>query len=190
MVGVGWASWRERAERALRETTNAPVRPYSTRDFGRERHERCLSVVLPEEEARALLPRVRSAAPPGSVAFIGTTKWLGDERRDGGAELVLGPGGSQFDALRLAATDACNHDLGTEELISKLEEYDEEHGIDVYLAETDTVEFALLSIPEDLPAFAADLYEFCPDIVDQGIGSVAELAEVVGAFGVVYLWWD
>lgn len=92
--------------------------------------------------------------------------------------------------MRLAATDACNHDLGTEELISKLEEYDEEHGIDVYLAETDTVEFALLSIPEDLPAFAADLYEFCPDIVDQGIGSVAELAEVVGAFGVVYLWWD
>ena len=181
---------REHAERELLARTGAgQVRPYSTHDFGRARDERCLSVVLPEVEARSLLPGLREALPPGSVAFIGTTQWLGDERHEG-ADLVVGPGASQFDIPRLARSNAANHDMDTEDLVEKLREYDQDHGIDVYHAETDTIEFMLLSTPEDLSGFAADLYEFCPDVVDQGVGSVAALQESIEVVGQVYLWWD
>ncbi len=57
-------------------------------------------------------------------------------------------------------------------------------------AETDTVEFNLDRDPPDLAAFAADLYRFCPDIVDQGVGSVEELAVSIKITGAVELWWD
>ncbi len=123
------------------------------------------------------------------MAFIGTTQWLGDEQHEG-AELVVGPGASQLDIPRLARTNATNYDMGTEDLVRKLREYDQDYGLDVYHAETDTIEFMLLNTPEDLSGFAVDLYEFCPDVVDQGVGSVAALEGSIEALGQVYLWWD
>lgn len=45
-------------------------------------------------------------------------------------------------------------------------------------------------LPEDLYAFAASLYEFCPDIVEQGCGSVEALAEEIAREQTVHLWWD
>jgi hypothetical protein len=48
----------------------------------------------------------------------------------------------------------------------------------------------LYRTPSDMAAFAADIYAFCPDIVDQGDMTDAELAEAIEASGSVYLWWD
>ncbi len=166
-----------------------PVRPFSTYDFGRARDERCRSVVLPEARVGSLLPGLRETLPSGFVAFIGTTRWLGEEQHEG-VELVVGPGASQLDIPRLARSDAANYDMGTEDLIGKLQKYDGDYGIDIFHAETDTIEFTLLNTPDDVPTFAADLYAFCPDAVDQGLGSVEELEESVEAYGQVYLWWD
>jgi hypothetical protein len=180
---------RKDAEEMLRRLGGSEVRPYSTCDFGRERDERCISAVLPERRASALLPVIRPELPPGTVAFLGTSRWLGEELHDG-VELVVGPGESQFDILRLARTDAVNYDMLTEDVVAKLREYDAAYGITITHAETDTVEFTLGRDPDDLLAFAADLYAFCPDIVDQGIGSVEALAESVEVAGAVYLWWD
>jgi hypothetical protein len=41
--------------------------------------------------------------------------------------------------------------------------------------------------PEKL---AMHIYEFCPDIVDQGCGSVDALAEELAMTGRLVLWWD
>jgi hypothetical protein len=48
----------------------------------------------------------------------------------------------------------------------------------------------LLKLPADTQAFARDVYEFCPDIVDQGVGSVEAQEESIRDSGQVYLWWD
>lgn len=181
--------WRDAATRALSSLTGAPVRPYSTYNFGREKDERCVSVVTTGWDRPALLAELRRQLPGDTVAFVGTSRWLGKERHEG-REVVVGPGRSQFDILRLAQTDGANFDLETEDIVAKLAEYDRAHGIDIWHAETDTVEFHLLRAPADLAAFAADVYEFCPDIVDQGVGSVEALAEAIEALGGVYLWWD
>ncbi len=186
--GAGGA-WREEARRLLAGLAGPPVRPYSTSDFGRERDDRCLSAILPERQAETLLPGLRGRLPAGTVAFIGTKLWLGDERHEG-VELVVGPGGSQFAIPRLARTDGANYDLTTEDIVARLEEYDRDHGIVITRATADAVEFNLRRTPPDLAAFAADLYAFCPDIVDQGSGSVEALAEGIEIVGAVFLWWD
>lgn len=179
----------DQAERSLARLDAERVRPYSNYEFGRARDAQCRSVILPEEKAKASLPGLREDLPCGLVAFIGTTWWLGVERNDG-VEIVVGPGTSQFDILRLARSAAGNYDMDTEDLVEKLREYDQRHGIDIFHAETDTVEFTLRDIPADLSRFAQDLYEFCPDIVEQGVGSVEALAEGIEILGRVYLWWD
>lgn len=52
------------------------------------------------------------------------------------------------------------------------------------------MEFAILNMPSDLLNLAADIYEFCPDIVNQGCGSVSNLMEIMEVTGQVLLWWD
>jgi hypothetical protein len=80
--------------------------------------------------------------------------------------------------------------METEDLIKKLREYDEQFGVDIFHAETDTVEFAFIHMPEDVAAFCTDLYEFCPDIVDQGTGTVERLRQEIKEREQVFLWWD
>ncbi|MFD1436224.1 DUF4253 domain-containing protein [Kroppenstedtia eburnea] len=42
-----------------------------------------------------------------------------------------------------------------------------------------------------LPALCCErLYELCPDIVNQGVGSMEALIEFVEITGRVWLWWD
>jgi hypothetical protein len=95
-----------------------------------------------------------------------------EETHDGKVEVVLGKGESQFDILRLARVEACNHDMDTEDLIHRLQSWHRCCGVDIIAAETDTIELSLERLPVDPWAFANEVYEFCPDIVDQGVGSV------------------
>lgn len=178
------------AAKRLSEISGSPIRNYSTRDFGRERNPDARSVVVPKARARQVLQHVRDELGPELVAFIGTTQWLGNEQHADGEEIVVANGNSQFEILRVAKSDAVNYDMLTDDLIKKLTEYDRNYGIDIFHAETDTIEFRFLKLPADLRAFCEDLYEFCPDIVDQGVGTVEALENEIRRSREVFLWWD
>jgi hypothetical protein len=166
-----------------------PARAFATRDFGREHNAAARSVVVRKNVAPELVERMRREIGPGLLAFIGCTRSLADPP-DTGSEVVVALGDNQFDILRVAQSDAVNYDLETEDLVRKLQEYDSKFGIDIFHAETDTIEFKFRSVPDDLPAFCRDVYDFCPDIVDQGVGTVEKLEGEIARTGVVFLWWD
>lgn len=174
----------------LAAASGKPVRDYSTCDFGREQVPTALSVVVPKKVARSLVAKLRKELPASAVAFMGTTRWLGAEKNTDQVEVVVAAGSTQFDTLRIAKSDAINYGLQTEQLIVQLQKWDKAFGIDLWHAETDTLEFDLKGQPPDVPAFAAEVYAFCPDSVDQGVGSVEALAESIEATRSVYLWWD
>jgi hypothetical protein len=176
--------------RRLAIVAQRPLRAFSTFDFGRSQDRAARSVVVPKADAEAVLLKVRSEFSAGVIAFIGTTNWLGTERHQDGAEIVVAEGTTQFDILRVARSDAVNYGMGTEDLVRKPQVYDKAFGIDILHAETDTIEFDLVGNPRSFPEFAADLYTFCPDIVDQGVGTVADLEEQIVVTGRVFLWWD
>jgi hypothetical protein len=179
----------ETAAARLAELAGSPARNYSTYDFGRQRDHAARSVIVPRDRAGNVLKQLRRELGPGLVAFVGTTQWLGDEQ-PGGDEVVVGIGQSQWDMLRLARSDGMNHGLETEDIVATLVDYDRRYGIDIFHAETDTAEFVLGRMPEDLPLFCRELYAFCPDIVDQGSGSLAGLEKEIRSRGQVFLWWD
>jgi hypothetical protein len=186
MYNMRLANFGER----LGEIAKQRVRPYSTFDFGRNRDESTLSVVVPQNTAEGIVYAARQILPTGLLTFMGTTQWLGEERHEGGAEIVIACGATQFDSLRLARSDAINYGMDTEDLVRKLQSYDSAYGIDIFHAETDTIEFKFNRLPESLSSFCAELYKFCPDIVDQGVGTVEALADEIHFRGGVFLWWD
>lgn len=173
----------------LAEVSGQSLRNYSTYEFGRDRDANARSVIISSEQAVENLIDVRNQLGAGLVCFIGSTVWHGDEKPDGD-ELVVAKAESQFDILRVARSDAVNHDMETEDLVKKLTEYDDRYGIDIFHAETDTIEFVFVEMPSDLDSFVEDLYEFCPDIVDQGTETLERLAQEISERRQVSLWWD
>jgi len=179
----------QEAAHVLAHESGSVVRDYSTRDFGREQFAGARSVVVPGNRAQEILAAVRSRLGPGLIAFIGTQNNLADSAPIG-IEVVVASGESQFDILRVAASDAVNYDMGTEDLVRELQTWDAEVGIDIYAAQTDLMQLRLKTMPRDLKRFAGRVYEFCPDIVDQGTGTVAELEKTIAESREIYLWWD
>jgi Domain of unknown function (DUF4253) len=177
------------ASEVLAKVAQNPVRKFSTRTFGRDPYQGAISALVSEQKAPEMLKNLRKQLPRGTIAFIGTTHSLANPPAKG-VELVVAPGKDQFDILRVAASDAVNFGMLTEDLIRELRDWDREFGVDIGQADTDTIVLELKSLPKDINAFAKRVYKFCPDIVDQGTGDIAGLANVIRKTRQVYLWWD
>ncbi len=177
------------AAQALTVDGGDVVRPYSTRDFGRARYDRARSMLVDEARALDLLKQMRAKLATGYVAFIGTNSSLADPPVTG-VEIVVAPAQDQFDILRIAASDAVNFGMQTEDLIRVLSGWNTRFGIDIYGAATDAIQLRLQSRPADLQAFAREVYAFCPDIVDQADGSIETLVQEIETTQTLFLWWD
>jgi len=93
------------------------------------------------------------------------------------------PASDPFAAIREAETDGANYDLDTDAIIAKLTTWQSLCTFKVIDAEHDTVNIEFTTLPADMDAFVRDLYEFCPDLVDQGTGCVHEMIEMMEETG-------
>jgi hypothetical protein len=178
------------ARQTFERLASSPLRRFMTFDFGREHDSRALSVVVPEDKAFILVSRLRGQLPEGYVSFVGTNRWLGEERHGDKVEVVVAPGKDQYDILRLARTDAVNFGMMTEDLIAWFAAHEDEIEVDILQASTDTIYGRVLRGPEDLDDFVDELYAFCPDIIDQGSGDKNDLRDMLAEHRMIYLWWD
>ncbi len=96
----------------------------------------------------------------------------------------------QFDILRYQATNGGNYDIDTDSVINVLKRWDEKYKIEILGADFDWVEGQFLNPPKDFTVLATKMYEFCPDIVDQGTGTVDALENELAQSNQLYLWWD
>lgn len=96
----------------------------------------------------------------------------------------------QFDILRCRLTQAVNYDIGTDSLIKKLKEWNSRYPFEITGAHIDWVSANFITPPDDFGAFAKEVYAFCPDVVDQGTGTVEALADEMKTGNWLYLWWD
>ncbi|MCX2743304.1 DUF4253 domain-containing protein [Mangrovivirga sp. M17] len=96
----------------------------------------------------------------------------------------------KFDILRFEGTSGINYDIFVEDIIEKLSAWDKQYGIKIFGAGFDFIEGEYQKIPGDVKEHAQEVYEFCPDIVDQGTGSVEELEKEMENSKYLFLWWD
>ncbi|MFQ3578339.1 MAG: DUF4253 domain-containing protein [Verrucomicrobiia bacterium] len=82
-----------------------------------------------------------------------------------------------YTLLREKQTQGTNYDLTTEDIIARLEQWSEICSFTITDADADSVSLHFTKLPEDLDEFAEDIYDLCPDVVDQGFGVFDEFAE-------------
>jgi hypothetical protein len=69
----------------------------------------------------------------------------------------------------------------------------ERYGAEIAVMTSDTVEFTVARPPETKEArdeLAREMFIYCPDIVDQGVGSVPTLSKCLEGSTVWFFWWD
>lgn len=106
--------------------------------------------------------------------------------------IVLIKSNDIYDALRMQQTNAINYDMDTPELIDKLKEWENHYSFTITQVDFDFLELYFHELPtgEKFDEFVDDIYDFCPDIVEQGSGSIEDLAKEIRETNKVLLWWD
>ena len=99
-------------------------------------------------------------------------------------------GENDLDILLYRRTNGINHDYENEDIVSKISEWNNKFGLTVIGCGRDWLELEFKKLPADLDAFSEEVYEFCPDSVDQGVGEVENLKLMIKEMNGIWLWWD
>ncbi|MEM6264664.1 MAG: DUF4253 domain-containing protein [Bacteroidota bacterium] len=163
--------------------TQLPAIEKETADVLDNFHEGIQSEV-PDDKATSILNRLKEKfRAEGYLIFVFTqeseTKFIG----------VI-QGTNDLDILRYRRTNGINFDLENEDIVSKISAWNAQFGLTVTGCGRDWVELQFMQLPKDLDEFASEVYDFCPDIVDQGVGEVANLKPMIEEMHGIWLWWD
>ena len=72
-----------------------------------------------------------------------------------------------IDAVERLGTNGYNYGVDPQQVAERLRDWNRRYGIRILGASHDYVDLTLQRVPEDLGAFAAEVYDFCPDTVEQ-----------------------
>jgi hypothetical protein len=79
--------------------------------------------------------------------------------------------------IHLRASNGANVDITTEDILERLAAWRELAEFTVVGADHDWVALQFTRLPDRLCAFAEEVYSFCPDTVEQGVGLIREKRE-------------
>lgn len=167
---------------------------FSTIDFGRERKDGARTLLLDPkgvqggERGIALVRLLRSMGlPPGVQVFANALRNLNEDAGLSGRDhVVFVASPDPFEVIRVAEVEPANHGLTTDDVVDQLMQWHERHGVEIVAADTETVVFRFLRLPEDLQALTQEIVEFCPDLEETFEMEPDALARSAW----VWLWWD
>ena len=81
----------------------------------------------------------------------------------------------KYAELRTHGTNGINCDLDTDAINAILQDWDVKYGIDLSDVGHDRVNVQFRTLPVDLDALAQEIYDVCPDIIEQHFGCFAEM---------------
>jgi hypothetical protein len=99
-------------------------------------------------------------------------------------------GTDQYEILRIMHTDGTDYDISNQDVIDRLKEWEKIASFDIIGADSDWVEIEFKKLPKNLKSFAEEVYDFCPDAIDQGPGTIEGLVKDIVKTNRLFLWWD
>jgi hypothetical protein len=159
--------------RLLKQFGGAPLRRLTriTEDY-KEKEADGISISVERREVGPLIAKLQSnLRSNGYRAF-----WSEYRRPDGMRtdELVVVKTTSEFEIIRLRRTDGANYGVMTEDVIAKLSQWRDRFEFEILGAASDWIAIEFKTLPQSICRFAEEVYLFCPDTVEQGVGLLRE----------------
>lgn len=85
-------------------------------------------------------------------------------------EVVILKTTDSYQIIEFRRPNGANYGVLTDDIVTKLREWQRRCRLSVFGAASDWVAIEFETLPEHLCRFAEEVYEFCPDSVDQGVG--------------------
>lgn len=92
--------------------------------------------------------------------------------------------------LKYRRTNGVNFGLENKDIVQKISEWKNKYGLDVIGCGRDWVQIYFHNLPSNLKIFAQEVYEFCPDSVEQGVETIENLQKAIKEMQGIWLWWD
>ncbi len=145
-----------------------------------------IAVSVPEDRSDSILASLRhKLIPLNYMAFI--VEINAGLKTD---KIGILKGSDQYEILRIMHTDGDEYDISNEDVIERLKEWEKMSPFDIIGADYDWVEIEFKRLPKDLKAFAEEVYDFSPDAVDEGPGTVEGLVREIRKTNRLFLLWD
>ncbi len=142
-------------------------------EFYREIRVDGIAFGVKSEDANELLPDLRDwLQPRGYFAFWSTRREPNGLRA--GEEIAVLRTDDPLEAVRIKGSDGANYDLFNEDVIAQLQNWRAEFDVQIIGAGHDFVNVKFERLPDDLCAFAEHIYDFCPDVIEQGFDLIDE----------------
>lgn len=173
----------------IKQVTNNSIQPFNINDD--ELRTIGISFITFEEQAEKLVIELQSQIKQlGYLAFICERSFSQGNKSK--CRIGIIKGNDQFDILKIQQTNGDNYGISNEDVISKLREWNNRYPFIIVGADYDWIDANFLVLPsnQEMKSFAQEMYEFCPDIVEQGTGSIEELIEEIKETKKLALWWD
>jgi hypothetical protein len=146
-----------------------------------------VTIDVPQQKVPATVRQLQSSAPAGYLAFISDQNFGMGGKPDHVSVLKAS---SPYDILEVMGTNGGNYNISCSMVIARVKEWYERFGLVLRGAGMDWLEASFEQQPPNMLEFAKEVYEFCPDVVDQGTVTVEALADEMKRTNSVYLWWD
>jgi hypothetical protein len=146
-----------------------------------------VTVDVSQGDAFATVRRLRQVLGPGYLVFVSEQHFGIKGQRD---QLSILRGNDPYALLRVMGTNGWNYNISPDSIIVRLQQWNAAFGLDLQGVGFDWLEAEFGRLPPDMLAFAREVYEFCPDVVDQGTDTVEALAQEMRRSNRLYLWWD
>lgn len=96
----------------------------------------------------------------------------------------------KYEILNHIQTNGINYGIDTDSLITIIRGFDENYSLELIGASGDWCEFIVNNPNTDWEKLANEAYAVCPDVVDQGTGTVKALERELKRVKRLYFWWD
>ena len=177
------------AIRVLEELSGTRSRPLmGVSDRGESITTPGVAVELSDDDARAVLEGAHSRfLRKGFYLFRAAQNLGASGEKD---VIALLPTPDPYEVFRLMQTNGDHYGKRPRELAMWFRELDREYDFELTGIGFDFVEGRFTGRIRDPQLLARRLYDFCPDIVNQGTGSVDALARELEGTKRLYCWWD
>lgn len=103
--------------------------------------------------------------------------WSKRRRQSGlrdGEEIVVLRTDDDMEIVRVAGSNGTNCDVMHDDVLARLHDWRKRCDFQIIGAASDWVAVEFQTLPSEICAFAEEIYEFCPDSVEQGVGLMHE----------------
>jgi hypothetical protein len=132
-----------------------------------------LSVAVHRENVERIIGQLQPVLLPHSYRSFWSERYEpnGMKQTD---EIVVLKTTDSYEIIQLRRPDGANYDVFTDNIIAKLKEWEARCKFAIFGAASDWVAIEFQTLPENICRFAEEVYDFCPDSVEQGVGLMNE----------------